>query len=557
MPPALLLLFVAIHLGGTFRTTICDCKNPTKTGLMQFASTKCSPQPLPHNFKPVTYDVFSTQHQAAKFPAVICARWKNVKQITMNFFAQTVVVPQTIPLETSAIECRIMQQGRRCNDQPMTIVDRKWICNQEPSDGGSWLSTITEETIACTLEELNLLQDANDNTITTPLGKTNATTGSVIHNHLTVIWDTTYAAKLEQEPILLESGTAKLINTSVINRFRLQDDIRQLEFHITPKKNCSQTIFGCTKENNIFSVIGESDMYIIVLPTNATLRYPFTTLWAQAVAPPRITTNNVDISAHLQYIRDKLVEQENELSQLIETEQCEINTLRHSQSLATAQYNGWLAAYQLGFPNCTKLSAAGQTALVITCTPIEITFETEVTSCGPQPRFRNWTINLDGWELVQYSPCYWRMGFVNFNNKPHAYRNGSWIPIEASIVVPEKKLTNTFRYDDIVFFDYEHQSNPAYTDTIIDHMTIMADIAAAMTEHSSNFTEVFITATSSVFGMPNWLANLRSYAILFACIVVILIITRICFKCGCCKLVWKLCCRISRPSAVQGTPIPK
>ena len=153
MPPALLLLFVAIHLGGTFRTTICDCKNPTKTGLMQFASTKCSPQPLPHNFKPVTYDVFSTQHQAAKFPAVICARWKNVKQITMNFFAQTVVVPQTIPLETSAIECRIMQQGRRCNDQPMTIVDRKWIYNQEPSDGGSWLSTITEETIACTLEE--------------------------------------------------------------------------------------------------------------------------------------------------------------------------------------------------------------------------------------------------------------------------------------------------------------------------------------------------------------------------------------------------------------------
>ena len=40
-------------------------------------------------------------------------------------------------------------------------------------------------------------------------------------------------------------------------------------------------------------------------------------------------------------------------------------------------------------------------------------------------------------------------------------------------------------------------------------------------------------ATSSVLGMPNWLANLRSYAILFACIIVILIITRICFKCGC------------------------
>ena len=32
-----------------------------------------------------------------------------------------------------------MQQGRRCNNQPMTIVDRKWINNQEPSDNVSYL----------------------------------------------------------------------------------------------------------------------------------------------------------------------------------------------------------------------------------------------------------------------------------------------------------------------------------------------------------------------------------------------------------------------------------
>ena len=58
-----------------------------------------------------------------------------------------------------------------------------------------------------------------------------------------------------------------------------------------------------------------------------------------------------------------------------------------------------------------------------------------------------------------------------------------WVPIEASVVLPDQKLVNTFRYNDVMFFEYDHQSNPAYSDQILNHMNIMADIAAAMNEH--------------------------------------------------------------------------
>ena len=101
---------------------------------------------------------------------------------------------------------------------------------------------------------------------------------------------------------------ALLYKTSVIDRFRLEDDNKQLKFHNTTKKNCSKTIFGCVKESNIFSVIDESDIYIRVQTVNVTLRFPFSSPLAYAAVPPRIITRNVEITAHLQYIRNQLVE---------------------------------------------------------------------------------------------------------------------------------------------------------------------------------------------------------------------------------------------------------
>ncbi|KZS01631.1 Uncharacterized protein APZ42_001655, partial [Daphnia magna] len=162
-------------------------------------------------------------------------------------------------------------------------------------------------------------------------------------------------------------------------------------------------------------------------------------------------------AANKQYIQDRVTDRENELVRMIQRLECDARKAKHERAIVAAQYNGWLAASHLKLPQCTKLQAFGQTAVVIKCNSVNVRFETIITSCGPQPKFNNYTINLDGWELVKYSPCYWTNGFVNFNDKPYAFCNNTWQGVDANMVLPEQTLAHSFRYDDVKFFDYEHR----------------------------------------------------------------------------------------------------
>ena len=101
--------------------------------------------------------------------------------------------------------------------------------------------------------------------------------------------------------------------------------------------------------------------------------------------------------------------------------QCEQRRIKHAQVFSTAQYNGWLAASQLGLRKCVKLAATGNTVSAIECAPINVTFTTEITSCGAQPRYKNFTVSRTGWELAAYKDCYWTSGTVYFNDRPHSY----------------------------------------------------------------------------------------------------------------------------------------
>ncbi|EFX63440.1 hypothetical protein DAPPUDRAFT_268432 [Daphnia pulex] len=155
-----------------------------------------------------------------------------------------------------------------------------------------------------------------------------------------------------------------------------------------------------------------------------------------------------------------------------------------------------------------------------------------------------------------FSPCYWTKGFVNFNNKPFGYRDNTWVPIEAKIVLPLQTLAHSFRYDEVKYFDYAHQSNPAYSDTIIDHMNIMADIAAAMNEHSAgNYSPAHIPSTATVLGTvadaaakTSWLDQLTNFLYIGAVIIIAVVSIRVCIACGCCGLIWKFCSLLRIPT---------
>ncbi|KZS05238.1 Uncharacterized protein APZ42_031639, partial [Daphnia magna] len=135
---------------------------------------------------------------------------------------------------------------------------------------------------------------------------------------------------------------------------------------------------------------------------------------------------------------DSTIRHENELIRVIQSIQCDQQRAKHVQAVSTAQYNGWLAAAQLGLRQCIKLIATGNIVSALQCTPTTVNFTTDTTTCRPQPRFNNFTIGRSGWEHTAFTQCYWAGGILNFNDKPHAYRNNTWPPVEASIVIQQR-----------------------------------------------------------------------------------------------------------------------
>ncbi|XP_045025162.1 uncharacterized protein LOC123469880 [Daphnia magna] len=375
------------------------------------------------------------------------------------------------------------------------------------------MSTVTAEIINCVLEKVQLYQQSEDTNFQTPIGTAFATAGNLSHNHLTLVWDTTYTHHTAPINRLVESGVGTLT--------------RQLE-----------------DRTSAYDVVGQPKLYILTgeIKENSSS--------ASTTTPPPPNAEIFHIPANIQYIRDKLTDHENELARLIQILQCDSRKAKHERAIASAKYNGWLAASQLNLPQCTKLQALGRTAVVIQCKELNFTFDTVVTSCGPQPKFQNFTINLDGWELVKFSPCYWTNGFVNFNGKPYAFINNTWNPIKANIILPEQSLAHSYRYEDVKFSDYEHRSNPVYSDTMLNHMNIMADIAAAMNEHSQDIssvhetlstTNVLITASNVGTG-TSWWVKIKDYFYIGILCVSGLVLLRFCYCLGFFEMIRSLCC---------------
>ncbi|EFX74023.1 hypothetical protein DAPPUDRAFT_109336 [Daphnia pulex] len=456
-----------------------------------------SPKKNENRTNAVNYSVYTEKREELKFPGYICARWKQIKHITTSFFGQKVVVPDKIALETSPLECLTMYESRRCNEQPMTINDNKFFYDQEPVEDGWWLETVTVETINCAVEKIQLYQETEGESFSTPLGIAPATAGSISHNHLTLIWDKTFTVKSEPKARLVESGVAIIITTGTSNKFRMHDEEKELEFHIQiTNKRCLPPLTTCDVKADAFDVIGQPKLYIFttpIIPKNSSLEE------GSRKRPVLKEDASIDVVANFQYFRDQLLDNANDLTQEIENLQCEKRKATHERVVSTAQFNGWLAASMVNLPKCTKLSAFGKTVLAITCKVRNVSFAAEVTNCGPQPKFEKYTINRDGWELVPFSPCYWSVGFINFNDKPYAYSNGTWRPIVAQVVVPTQTLAHSFRYNEVKYFDYVHQSNPAYNDALLDSMNVLADIVSTINDHSAgNFTPSHVPRTTNI-----------------------------------------------------------
>lgn len=179
------------------------------------------------------------------------------------------------------------------------------------------------------------------------------------------------------------------------------------------------------------------------------------------------------------------------------------------QVISTAQYSDWLAAKLLNLPLCSKVHARGELLVYVQCTARNVTFTTEVTQCGPQPRFANYTIGSNGYELTRYNPCFWTSGFVNFNGQSYIYSNNTWLPRRAHSIPQNRDPDLVFKYTDDNSFKLSTQNNPAYHTSAINHANVVADLVATITEYGAR-TDTKIVDISHVLVDPHESLNLSS-----------------------------------------------
>ena len=190
----------------------------------------------------------------------------------------------------------------------------------------------------------------------------------------------------------------------------------------------------------------------------------------------------------------------------------------------------------------------------------EVTFETVITKCGPQLRYGDFTLNLDGEELVRYSPCYANLGFVNVNGKAFTFRNSTWEPMAIEKILPTEQVTADFKYSDVLFKPAGQHKNPSYTDAMFSHMNVMADIVATMSEHATwdGLQQQTASAAKLLFTDSDEFSNLSMfdkisyYVAIFCSFLVFVVVLRICYACGVHILLYKMLCKpLKRPMQDQ------
>jgi hypothetical protein len=379
----------------------------------------------------------------------------------------------------------------------MTLVGpNKWSFEEYPFMQGLWLFTLFKTIPNCRIEEVALESECSNCSISSPIGTIpGGSNGSISHNLVTIIWEDSWK---EVKPCALKVvvlGEGLLYGTNDPEIKRIQDRHNQTDYLVnaTMEKVCDKRLFH--------RVLGMDKVFLSIYaapPTDldSIRNYSSGPKDSTTTKPTNSTTSvaavlraEIETAAHVQYTRDLALDFENRLAREIRRLQCESRKTNHLNVMSTAQYNGWLAASHLELPVCHKLAMVGLQVSVLQCRPINITFETVISRCGPQPYYKNQTISIEGWELVPYSECYWYSNFVNFNGKTHAFKNNTWSPIFPNIEIQGRRLVDTDPFEADNSLGRLLEMNPAIKNVPLSHSTVMAGIVAAIQEqHATDFS---------------------------------------------------------------------
>ena len=437
---------------------------------------------------PVYYDVYSTLPQITRFVGHTCTMWREERTTYTDFWGWETTNAIHIPMEATVEDCEKMRDLRLCNTNTMDYLgDNKWSVERKPNVQGRWLLVTGGQLINCRLEEVTLETECADCTINSPIGDIpGGTNGSITHNLVTIIWKESLREIIGCKVRLVEQGIANRYMTNDGGVERIRDVDQQIDFiYNTTSVRC------CDSSDLTFKpVLGMDKVVLKIFPLKDHEEHPSKNLTKENEKVADIIRATINSAAHIQYSADRTLDGVNGVARELRTLQCENRELAHKNAITAAQHSGWLAASYLDLPLCSKLIATGESISVHKCFPTNVTFFTDFTSCGPQPRSGNSTIDIEGWELTPYNPCYWHKNFVNINGRAHSYKNGSWIAVIPDIIVQGNNLIDALPYevDKMLGLSLHpmlnaHPMSPA--------AAIAQILAAAREEHSINLGSPF------------------------------------------------------------------
>ena len=475
--------------------TLCNCTETKNLGLLNFKDEPdCHLGTKLQQNSEVEYSIYTSEEPQLHFTGHICSVW--TKRITTDvyFFGGRDTVRATIPRNIYGNDCWHMHKTLDCFGNQMQRVANEWRFEKEPEQVSLWMTTQVVDIQNCVIEEVKLTQDCEGCPINSPIGTlgNDSQTAEATHNHITIVWDNSKAKhKRTCEVIEIERGTGHLFNSTQDDTLRIQDNRRQLEFWAV-----KPDVPPCNQDH-LLQLTMDKKLFISYRPTggpalqdkryqNQTLDDDRKLILENAVQRRRDDTyaliHHLGAAAHVQFTRHLVRMRENVLAEEIEANQCQIRHNKHLATISTAQYDGWLAASHLGLPICQKIIRTGQFAIVKQCKPQQVNISMVMTECGPQPRWKNWTIAATGWELTPASACYWRDNIINIRGTPYEYRNNHWTKLSGTITVNALKLIHSFDAEADLTYMYNPQTKDTHGQDA-DHINVMADIISIMHEN--------------------------------------------------------------------------
>ena len=445
----LVALLVSINVAVAIDITICNCSEPTTNGILKMIDEECVAEDL-ISFENVTYEITTVNGQRINFTGHFCA--VSTKLHASSVLPDTTEVDKLTPLSPRPKigSCLIMaglgdrDNVHKCpNREIMHQEGDKWIGRSAIQRNSRYMQTVGHATETCLYEQITLTKDCADCPISTPVGpignvdqvetKNGTMWFAALFSEGTMMWKGKEGSMEKCNKTTLESGEGRLyrINNET---FRLADPSKQLDFIIS-KEIMNGNDCNVSLAENQFWIIQMPGIYVTIKRKSSepssnvstTTRSPVNSQPEVAPRPARALVDSLNAAEHLQFIQNRLTDNENKLLSAVRQLQCESRKNKFQRAIRTAAANGWIAAKELGFPRCTRLIPVGETAQMQTCSPQTVEVTSLKTTCGPQPLvYENYTVSINGFELTKFSDCYHQGKIVNLNGRPFSFIDNDW-----------------------------------------------------------------------------------------------------------------------------------